>query len=433
MFPRYLSLRFAALALSGAWALGAARPGDGWVAPVSALELTGFQWRGLPLAPSQSRTIDMRFERYLLLPAEGVREANEYVLRLQAIRELLSPAKLSDGENLRFEVLADAHRRLYALAASPLDGAASATLAAQIKQAWAQRGEIQNDRLRISQETARIARNPHRDSENDARIERRENQRSEEARLLESIHGGGGGAAAANGPVAVGLGAREIRTKGELAHIQFQGMILTFMVERRYEHALMGCCFYRVLFKSSAQRLDAGLDYLARNLPLRGTAPSVDTLEQLCRDSMAAAESGAAAAVLAGKERRYVAALNQLADAFALGEHLPAIQLVADALRGDLYRVRETSAGLEAAWTARDLDQAEKLSLALGELAADFSGDVAASRIATARQEARNALAASRIAAKAGQAEEAARHLARSKAIWPLNPELSAPDLSKHL
>lgn len=321
-----------------------------------------------------------RFEKFLEASGDSIAARADYERAMDRIIALLPQGKIA-AKNLD-----EAFALLPAAAAAPEDSGLCDTIALQVLRAW-----------QAQRQTARL--------EAVAALLEKQNSAAD-SRLLEAA-----------------------RSAGDLfparVRAEFQSLILRLFLQRRFRHVLIASAFYRNIFDDADSRLRPGADI--RQLFTRGSdiPPTMASLEDMARaagkqtqERIAGARSLLAAGRLHGASKR-------LAEAFAIGEHLPEIGRFPLEERNRLLPGTKAYHRLAAALSAKDYADIERLASDVDRVAPDFDPASPLAQAERAREEAARNLERARRAAAEGDAGTVDSAVRAASGIWPTNPDLA--------
>ena len=211
---------------------------------------------------------------------------------------------------------------------------------------------------------------------------------------------------------------------GIQAKLQFQSQIVAFMQQRRFQHALILCGFYNLLFKGSQQQLEVGKEDLKSFFPNSDLSFTVDTLSFIAREAINDIEKGVSAVNTAYAEDRQMIALERLQETFFLGEYVPELNLIPTEQRRallDLYRMMIEAGELAE---TKDYDGVEEIAQKIAELANDFPHSRVLASMETAKSMSDMAVFAASQYRNLGDIEKAREELQTAITIWPSNPAI---------
>ncbi len=385
------------------------------------------RWNGQVWQVDNNRITRARFEKYLNAPASDLEAQKVYDKVITRIMDLLAAGKISSKN------LDEAFRLLPQASAHEADANFCDAIASQVLGAWqAQRQvariaaankSLEEDRsrhewnTRVSAQQSPLSTAPRdavaaadwakeREAQRAARLQPHAQRLTEVNALLNAN-----------------------RAKSELsalqARIEFQSLLVQLFLQRRFLHVLIGTRFYRSIFDDGDNQLRIGDETKSLFGRLSDIPPTVNSLDSLALEAIRdVRESTEAVKFLLQKDELQSASLR-LAEAYAVGEHLPEIQQFP---RDDRQRVLEftrLSNQLLSALEVKDYSRAEQLVGELQKTAKDFDPSQPLTAVQTARNVSRMHLARARNAALAGDAATLETELKAATEIWPNNPDLA--------
>lgn len=214
-------------------------------------------------------------------------------------------------------------------------------------------------------------------------------------------------------------------TMGVQAKLQFQTQLLGFVGQRRFQHSLLAGQFYEHIFKGSEQRMNLAQDEISRYMNTNSVVPSVNNFEFMSHEAIAEVESSMKAVNAAYDTGDRWTALQQLEQAFLLGEHLPPVQDFDPAKRKVLLNIYREAVELGHTMEIRDFARAEETLKNIQAEAKDFEAAPVLSAVKEAEQTSNNYVLAAGQAAMTGDTDRVTASLQKATMIWPLNPEIS--------
>ena len=387
-----------------------------------------FEWKGKSFNLTEQRAFRSRFERFLL--AAPTEDEAQYAQLMADILE-----RLSVGNNTSDDAILDTWELLFRASRFDLDGGNSTIVANQVFNAWRIRKESRGVSL-----TQRELQNLRKYQQEVVANRALSLQRLKERRLRDSSQGRDGGAESAGGENdlpqeaafrALDLAETEAKIlalegqaalTGIQAKLQFQSQIVSFIIQRRFEHALVLAGFYQSLFKGSHQQLEVGTDQLESFFPNSDLTFTVDSMTFVAREAINDVNKGVDAVNAAYREKRSLIALERLQEVFFLGEYLTELNKIpADQRRHllDLYRGLIEAGELAE---AKDYNGVADLANEIAKLAEDFPKNRVLSSIETAKSMSDMAVFAASQYRNLGDIDKARAELQQAIEIWPSNP-----------
>lgn len=389
------------------------------------------QWDGKNWNITNNRIFEARFEKFLNAPAQTTENDQEYQATIEKIMEHLAPGRVTPSSmDEAFNLLAKASQ-------FPEDANLCDSIAFQVYSAWQARKN--NDRM--------VAANKNLEAER-KRLEWNARMAAE-GNLLS-----GPGASSKKEGLAAELQKQQQlkrdmemqpiltrlaeinallkanQLKKEVAELQvkieFQGLIVTHFLQRRYQHAVIGSRFYRSIFADGDSQLRVGEDAKSLFSKTTGMPPTLGTLDSLANEIMRDVNEGVQAFKFLLDKGELESASKRLAETFLIGEYLPSVRTLSrEDKRKALTFVRRANQ-LISAIEVKDFTLAEQLVKELNETARDSDTSKATAAIETARQIAAMHIAKARNAAVSGDKVTLEAELTAAAQVWPRNPDLKS-------
>lgn len=390
-----------------------------------------FIWKGRSFNLADQRAFRARLERFLL--ASPTEEEAQYAQLMNDIRDRLSVAN-NAGDAAIFETW----ELLFRASRFDMDGGSSIIVANQVFNAWRIRKEQRGAAMtrREMEDIRRYQQEVVANRERAIRQLRERRLRETSARQREEgdvgLEEGGdlmGEAAfraldlAENEARIVAMEAQDAMT-GMQAKVQFQSQIVAFLMQRRFDHALVLAGFYQLIFKGSQQQLEVGKSQLAEFFPDVDLSYTVDTMGFVAREAINDVNRGVDAVNSAYAEGRTMIALERLQETFFLGEYLPVLnQIPTDQRRHLLDLYRDLLEARELA-EAKDYQGVGEMAERIGDHARDFPKARILAAVDTAKSMSDMAVFAASQYRNLGDIDKAREELARAIDIWPSNPSI---------
>ena len=390
-----------------------------------------FEWKGKNFNLFEQQAFRSRFERFLLnSPTE---EETQYA---QLMTDIID--RLSVSNNNSDDAILDIWELLFRASRFDLDGGNSTIVANQVFNAWRVRKEsrgvtmTQRELSQIRQFQQEVVANRAMALKNigEKRLRESSNRQGEGEEVAsddtESITTEAAFRMLELAETEARIIALETQSAmtGLQAKLQFQSQIVSFMLQRRFEHALVLAGFYQSIFKGSHQSLEVGKEQLEEFLPGSDLAFTVDSMSFVAREAIDDVNMGVYAVNDAYEENRNLIALERLQEVFFLGEYLTELNKIpADQRRHllDLYRSL-----IEAGELAESKDYIGVSELADGiyKLAEDFPKNRVLSAVETAKSMSDMAVFAASQYRNLGDIDKSRSELQTAIEIWPSNPAI---------
>jgi tetratricopeptide (TPR) repeat protein len=389
-----------------------------------------FAWKGRTFNLTSQRAFRARFERFLL--ASPTEEEESYAMLMDDVLQRLSVA--NDRSD---DAILETWEMLFRAARFDTDGGNSTIVANQVFNAWRIRKEMRGTAL-TQRELADMRRYQQEVVANRALIL----EKIQEQKQRESVRATSGEnderADPSSLPTEGAFRALELaETEAKLiamegqaaltgiqAKLQMQSQIVAFLVQRRYQHALVLSGFYQLLFKGSQQQLEVGKGELKSFFPNTDMVFTVDMMAFVANEAITDVNKGVVAVNTAYAEDRAIIALERLQETFFLGEYMPELNAIPVAQRRlllDLYRDMLEAVELAEAKDYNGVAQyAERIAL----IAKDFPKMRVLSSVETAKSMSDMAVFAASQYRNLGDIDKARAELRQAIDIWPSNPSI---------
>lgn len=404
-------------------------------------------WNGHTWAATDNRLLAARFERYLNEPEDGSDAAREYRETIDAILELVSPHH-SGGPDFP-----SALKLLPRASSFPGDAKLCDSLTQAIYAAVLAKKDVASTRalsLAMEEEKKRLIS----DADWKAATETDPSLNQTGGNGGNGGNGGGRPPGQAKQPAQnPGRGvvsleyANSVKRIAEIealkkaniakneiqitqAKIQYQGLMLQFFVQRRFEHVVMASRFYHQIWRDGDNKLhlDKKSEISKLFTESLGSSPTVAALDSLASEAIRDVNQGVEAFTFLAEKNELQSAAKRLSEAYAVGEFMPAIRtLPREQKRKVLEFVRE-SYKLIAALDAKDYTAAKELAAKLKASAGDFDATKAEAAIATYTRVSDMHINAAKLAASQRDNEKASAEIQKAMEVWPQNPKLAEFD-----
>ena len=386
-------------------------------------------WDGRNWNINNNRLFAARFEKYLNAPEATTAEDQQYQAIINGILTRLAPANAS-----RQNVDA-AFRLLFRGSVYDVDARLCDALADAVSTVWA--AQRQQQRIAVAIDTLERERRQH---EWNARVageahRARQKQKSKDQKDNDQKTGDGDIERVTEftpnlsrlAETMARIKANEL--KRELSEIaakaEYQALIASFFLQRRFQHVLMATRFYRAIFSDGDSKLNIGTETKEIFARSAGMAPTVSTLDSLANEAVRDVREGIKAFDFLLERDELESATKRLAEAFTVGEFMPEIRRLPRAKKRQALAFAQKSNQLISAIEVKDYTLAERLVHELGTIAKDFDNSKAMAAIEGARTGAQFLLSKARNAALSGDRQTLEQALTAATELWPRNPALA--------
>lgn len=213
----------------------------------------------------------------------------------------------------------------------------------------------------------------------------------------------------------------------ELAKVNYQSMVLSFLFERRFDHALIGANCYRHIFRDGDSQLRLDEDSKSYQLfnGIAGTSPTVSALASLAANARHDVDQNIEAVTALLAQNKLADATQHLIEAVAIGEFMQSVATFPAANRRRIAEYWTLRRRVLSALNARDYGVCEETAKRMKELDADFDDSLVMSYCSGRKQQSDLALRNAVKALRAGDDEGFNRYITEAGTIWPRNPKLA--------
>jgi hypothetical protein len=287
-------------------------------------------WDGKNWSVTDNRILNARFEKYLNAPPQTSEADKEYRKIIEKIMNCLAPGRVTpESQDEAFNLLEKASR-------FPDDSRLCEAIAFQVIAAWQARKN--NDRMmaankNLEQERKRLEWNAKMAAEGNMlqsgggskkegyAAEWQKQQQTKRDMELQPL-------LTRIAEIQAALKANQL--KKEVAELQvkieFQGLIVTHFLQRRYQHAVIGSRFYRSVFSDGDSQLRVGEDAKSLFSKTTGMPPTLGTLDSMANEAMRDVDEGIQSFKFLLDKGELKSASDRLMETFMIGEYMPSVR-----------------------------------------------------------------------------------------------------------
>lgn len=212
------------------------------------------------------------------------------------------------------------------------------------------------------------------------------------------------------------------------AKLEFQGLIVQFFLQRRFEHVIMGARLYTEFFQDGSGRLqfEEGSDVEKGFAKSIGFNPTIATLDSFANEAIRDVDQAVESFGFLLQQSEIDGATRQLQQAFVLGEYLPSVQNVARDGKRQVLGYAQNGFQLVNAMEVKDYTLAEELVTKMRQQAKDFDHSKPTAAIESAKIGSTMRIRTAKNAALKGDDLAYEENIKAAAEIWPTNPELKA-------
>ena len=207
---------------------------------------------------------------------------------------------------------------------------------------------------------------------------------------------------------------------------EFQALIIQFALQRRYEHVVMACRFYRNIFAdpNGVLQLKQGSDAEKMFATSLGTSPTIGGLDAFANEAIRDVDEAVQAFDNLLDRGDMASASQRITEAFLMGEYLPRVRRVPSLKKLKVLDFTRDGNQLISAMEMKDYTLAETLVKKMRVEAKDFDYSKPQAVIESARTIADMNLNKAKVSAMQGDQKSSAEALKQAAEIWPTNPKL---------
>ena len=384
---------------------------------------------------ANNRVFQARFEKYLNAPEATSKEDTEYRAYIDRVLTLLQPGQATpQNVDAAFKLLPYAARY-------DIDARLCSSLADAVYSVW--QSQRNQGRLVMANEALETERKR---QEWNLQMAAKDKELEKQPKAAGGVARGGNQPPRAANANSAGVTDSDIRmasitkrivegeavtkanqVKRELSELQakveFQGLMVQYFLQRRFQHVLMASRFYRALFTDGDTKLNLGKDAMDLFQKSTGTPPTVSILDSMANEAIRDIREGSRSFAFLVEKGEIYSATNRLQESFVTGEYMPEVRLIPREQKRKCLSFSQKGFQLISAIDVRDYERAEKLVKEMKEAASDFDDSKPTARIEGAKIEAGGKLALARKAALNNDQVALEKNLTEAAMIWPGNPE----------
>ena len=364
-----------------------------------------------------------RFEKYLQQNPDVSEDARKYRNKLEELVHV-TQRNARSGKAVGGENMVKIGHGLYEMSEYPPDGGQSGALASAMASALA----------------VQFA-NQKRDREND-KLQAEIDELVSHTNRLTNINTGRGKASASNTNTVrisrntkkiAGHEAAQVKNDAEstaalaLSKVNYQSMLVSLLLSRRFDHALIGANSYRHIFRDGDTTLklekDSQADKLFRNTA--GMPPTVNSIASAASTARRDVDQHMEAVNNLLEQNKLSDATQHLIEAVAVGEYMSSVSTFPTEKRRRIAEYWSLRRRVLTSLNARDYGTAEEIAKRMKELDRDFDDAMVMSYCAGKKQQSDLALRNAVKALQDGNDEEFNKYITEAGEIWPRNPRLA--------
>lgn len=376
-----------------------------------------------------------RFEKYLSQTPDDTEASRKYRRTIEKLIDLTQKYSKNAGP-VGSKVLVKIGMTLYDISDYPGDGQQAGTLASGIVSALdAQRANVRRDKAnqKIDDDIEKLVKKTN-------SLTNMNTQKGSGGGSIGNIQGKSGGSGGVSHTVRIAFntqkiaenkakqGANVAANEASLlrAKIQYQALLLTMFLERRFDHTVIGARIYRHVFRDGDTTLNMEKDSDAYKMftGISGMPPTVNSLDTAAANARRDIDQSMDAITNLIAQNKLGEATNRLITAVAIGEFMQSVATFPTASRTRVAEYWNLRKNALVALNARDYGEVERISNRLKELDVDYNDSLLMSYTTAKKTQSDGYLRQAAKALQAGKDDEFNEALANAAVIWPRNPNI---------
>ncbi len=210
------------------------------------------------------------------------------------------------------------------------------------------------------------------------------------------------------------------------AKLNYQSILISIFLQRRFDHVVIGSRVYRHLFKDGDVKLNVDEDSQVGKAFSKGTGmpPTVNALDSAASNARREIDQSIQAVHSALACNRLGEATQQLIAAVAIGEYMQSVATFPAEARRRIAQYWTLRKRAYTALNARDYATVEEVAAKMKEMDADFDNSLLLSYTTGKKRQSDLAIRNAMKALQAGDEEKFNEYIAEAGTIWPRNPNL---------
>lgn len=211
-----------------------------------------------------------------------------------------------------------------------------------------------------------------------------------------------------------------------VAKLNYQGLVVWFLLQRRYDHAVIGARVYRHVFRDgdTSMKLDKDSDAYKLFTGISGMPPTINTVDTMASNLRQEVDQSMEAVYGALDQNKLGEATNRLIAAVAIGDYMQSVVTFPAEHRRRIDAYWQLRKRALTTLNARDYDAVEEIAAEMKKMDVDFDDSKLLSYTSARKRQSNFALRSARKAFEAGNDEEFRRLATEAAVIWPRNPNL---------
>lgn len=376
-----------------------------------------------------------RFEKYLNQTPDDTEASRKYRRSIEKLIDLTQKYSKNAGP-IGSKVLVKIGMTLYDISDYPGDGQQAGALASgMVSVLDAQRANLRRDKAnaQLDEDIDKLVKKTN-------SLTNQNTQKGSGGGSIGNIQGKSGGSGSVSHTVQIAANTQKIaenKTKQGAniatneanllrAKIQYQALLLSLFLQRRFDHVVIGARVYRHLFRDgdTTLNLDKESDAYQMFTGISGMPPTVNALDSAAANARRDIDQSMDAIANLLAQNKLGEATNRLITAVAVGEFMQSVATFPVESRRRIAEYWTLRKNALIALNARDYDEVVRISNRLKELDVDYNDSQLMSYVDAKKTQSDSYLRQARKALQAGKDDEAMEALANAAVVWPRNPNI---------
>lgn len=377
-----------------------------------------------------------RFEKYLQQNPETGVEAKRYREGMERLLKLTRNNARS-GKAIGGETMVKIGHGLYALSDCPIDGGQAGALASSMASALATQfanrdrdrtnQKLQDDIKKLVEDTnTMMNRNTGKGGRAPSANARTGKASAGDPTVTNSFK------ISQNTKTIAANEARQVKNDADsvaalaVAKINYQSMLVTLLLSRRYDHAIIGANSYRHIFRDGNTTLQLKKDSKVSKLfnDVAGLPPTVNSIASAATTARTEVDQHIEAVSNLLAQGKLSDATQHLIEAVAVGEYMESVATFPAESRRRIAEYWDLRKKALTSLNYRDYGTAEEIATKMKALDKDFDDSLLVNYCAGKKQESDLALRNAMKALQSGDDEKFNEYIKEAGRIWPRNPRL---------
>lgn len=210
------------------------------------------------------------------------------------------------------------------------------------------------------------------------------------------------------------------------AKINYQSLLVSMLLSRRFDHVVIGSRVYRHLFKDGDSKLNLNKDSKANEMFAKGAGlpPTVNVMSSVASNARREVDQNIEAVHGMLAQNKLGEATQHLIEAVAIGEYMQSVATFPAEARRRIAAYWALRKQALVALNARDYARVEEISKKMGEMDIDYNDSMLRSYVTAKKRQSDFAIRNAQQAMRAGNEEDFRKYIEEATIVWPMNPNL---------